>query len=763
MHDYKQFILWKMQGKLKLPVNPQGAVVDAHDSNNWLTYDECKKLANENNLNVGFVFTENDPYFFIDIDKCLEPCGTEWSPLAKQIIATFPGTYVEVSQSGKGLHIIGRGEAPEHSCKNIPLGLEFYTEERFVALTELNTVGNTEVNFSHVLPSFVDQYFKPKVTDVKNWTIEAHEDSNPIEDDEKLIKAALKSSGGASVFGGRASFADLWNANENVLAVMYPDDERVYDASSADAALAQHLCFWTGNNCERIQTLMNKSSLARDKWNREDYLKRTILNACSMQTEFFKSREIDTEIKTFEPQLVTGFQYSDATNQLKLFNGCVYVQALNKIFCPNGLLLKQEQFNATYGGRVFQLDHSGEKTTNNAWTAFTNSQCVRWPVVEQTCFRPELKSGEIIEQEGWLFVNSYVEIETPKQKGDVSLFLNHLGKILPIERDRQILLAYMAACVQYKGVKFQWCPVLQGAQGNGKTLFTRCVAHAVGRRYTHLPPANQISEKFNAWLFNKLFIGIEDIYIPDSKREIMEILKPMITNDDLAMREMQQSQIMGDNRANFIINSNHKTGLIKTRNDRRFCVFFTPQQTAEDCINAGMDKEYFSKLYDWLKHDGGYAEVAYFLEHYSIPEEFNPATKCQREPGSSSTAEAIEASMGAVEQEILEAIEQGKPGFSGGWVSSMAVARLLDDMKLTRSIPVNKRREMLQSLDYDWHPGLTDGRVNNYVSIDGGKPRLFIKKGHIHGNLTLPAEIVHQYEQSQTPQAANIFQKPTYL
>lgn len=758
MDNYKQFVLWKMQGKLKLPVDPNHNPINPHDSKNWLSREECEQLA-VGELKIGFVFTKNDPFFFIDVDKCLESCGTKWSNLANVIMGMFPGAYIEISQSGTGLHIIATGAAPEHSCKNIPLNLEFYTSDRFVALTGKGAVGSAGINFSNVLPAFVDQYFKPKITDSIGWTDKPHENSSPIKDDEKLIKAALKTGGAGSVFGGRASFADLWNANESVLSSMYPDEQRAYDASSADAALAQHLCFWTGNNCERIQSLMTKSALARDKWNREDYLKRTILNACSMQTEFFKSRELDVEPKTTlnEPKLVSGFQYLGVDQQLTLFKKCVYVQSLNKIFCPNGLLLNQEQFNSSYGGYVFQIDDSGEKTVTKAWTAFTNSQCVRWPSVERTCFRPELQPGEIIIEDGWQAVNTYIPIETPKQKGDVSLFLNHLEKLLPIKRDRDILLSYMAACVQCKGVKFQWCPVIQGTEGNGKTLFTRCVAFAVGKRYTHLPPASEISEKFNAWLFNKIFIGIEDIYVPDNKREIMEILKPMITNDELAMREMQQSQVMGDNRANFMINSNHKTGLRKTRNDRRFCIFYTAQQTVDDVIASGMGGDYFNKLYDWLKLEGGYQAVSYFLETYDIPDELNPATKCHREPGSSSTLEAVEAGMGVVEQEILESVEQGKTGFSGGWVSSMALARLLDDMKLTRAIPNNKRREMLQSLDYDWHPGLKDGRVNNYVSIDGGKPRLFIKRGHIHANLTSAAEIVRQYEHAQPGHASNVF------
>ena len=128
-------------------------------------------------------------------------------------------------------------------------------------------------------------------------------------------------------------------------------------------------------------------------------------------------------------------------------------------------------------------------------------------------------------------VNTYWPVDIPRKVGDPTPFLNHLAKVLPDQRDRNILLYYMAACVQHKGIKFQWAPLLQGVEGNGKTLFTRCVSEAVGRRYVHFPPAQEIQEKFNSWLFNTIFIGVEDIYVPDQKREVIEILKPMITGE----------------------------------------------------------------------------------------------------------------------------------------------------------------------------------------------------------------------------------------
>ena len=177
--------------------------------------------------------------------------------------------------------------------------------------------------------------------------------------------------------------------------------------------------------------------------------------------------------------------------------------------------------------------------------------------------------------------------------------------------------------------------------------------------------------------------------------------------------------------------------------------FFTAQQGPDDLIRDGMGGDYFPKLYKWLKADG-YAIVTNYLTNYQIPDELNPATSCHRAPETSSTLEAINAGLGGIEQEILEAVEEGRTGFAGGWISSVAVENLLKSINRTNAIPHNKRRELLKTLGYDWHPALKDGRVNNPLSTDDGKkPRLFIKEGHLSRNLKSPCEVVRAYQEAQ--------------
>lgn len=234
----------------------------------------------------GFLFTPADNFFFIDLDNCLLSTG-HWSPLSTRVCEMFRGAAIEVSQSGRGLHIIGTyiGPAPQHSCKNIPLDMELYTESRFVALTGDRVIGNVTTDCTAALQAVIAEYFPPVTKPTPNS--EPSAEYSHLSDDE-VINKALSCVSTSSVFNGKATFRDLWERNVDALSRQWPgDDSRPYDSSSADAALAQHLAFWTGKNLERIVDLMRKSALVRDKYDREDYLYRTAARACAVQRQVY--------------------------------------------------------------------------------------------------------------------------------------------------------------------------------------------------------------------------------------------------------------------------------------------------------------------------------------------------------------------------------------------------------------------------------------------------------------------------------------------
>lgn len=296
--DHSQFIIYKLSPKPNGKMDKLPIAGSAHDPSTWLSYADAKTQLDTlgDGHGVGFVLTDNDPYWFLDIDNCAE--SGQWSSLALDMCGRFAGAFVEVSQSGTGLHIIGSGTVPDHKCRRDDLGLEFYTSGRFIALTWSGAQGNEDTDHSAAVARLVDEYFKPdERVNPANWTdLPRHDWSGPTDDDD-LIKRMLATKSVAGAFSNKASLADLWNRNIDKLADCWPDTERDqgYDGSSVDMALAQHLAFWTGCDCERMLRLMWRSELVRDKWTKhKSYLKNTILAAVGRQRDVLVSRQTVT-------------------------------------------------------------------------------------------------------------------------------------------------------------------------------------------------------------------------------------------------------------------------------------------------------------------------------------------------------------------------------------------------------------------------------------------------------------------------------------
>jgi Family of unknown function (DUF5906) len=753
---------WKTN---KVPLNPVTLFAgDAHDPSNWLDASAAYDLASRMGprFGVGFVITANDPVWCLDIDNCLMPDGT-WSPVAQQLCAAFPGAAVELSDSRHGLHIWGCGRAPAHGMKNTAWSLEFYTERRFILLgRDRSASGSVATDHTAMLANVVAAYFPAEaiVADGEGDLSDAPvpEWRGPT-DDEDLIRRALRTATATTIFGNKASFTDLWECNVPKLAAAFPSatgDQ--FDRSAADSALAFRLAFWTGNHGERVERLMRRSGLYREKWDdRGDYyINRTVNRACSGGGSVCVDKppaqrtgpDVATD-GTLRPKPVSGATILSGDQVADQFEGCCYVSELHQALIPGGRLLKPEQFKVQYGGRSYPMDMANGKLTRDAWEAFTQSQIFECPRVDATCFRPDLAPGAMVSDGMRTAVNAWWPARIERAQGDPALFLELLRKLLPDERDRSILINYMASLVQNQGKKFRWAPVLQGVEGNGKSLLSMCVTRAVGRQYTHWPDSSSIANKFNAWMENKVFYAVEDIYVGESQVDVIERLKPMITGTTISIEGKNKDQVSREVCGNFIFNTNHKTGLRKTRNDRRFCVFYTAQQEYQHLERDGLTPAFFGRLLQWLERENGFAIVADMLYTWPISPALDPAGACQRAPDSSTTGLAIEHGLGAVEQEIMEAVANEETGFRGGWISSHFLHQLLVRTKSEGKVPRNRRREVLAALGYRPHPWLEDGRVNGPVMPDGAKPTLYVKDGHSSAVLTSPVEIARAYSQAQ--------------
>lgn len=758
---YPQFVLYRKADKL--PCDPAtGAVCDVQDSRSHTdaatAYAQAARFGAA--YGVGFVLRADDPFVVFDADKALLPSG-QWSPESLELVAALPGAAVEVSVSGRGLHIWATAAAvPPHGCKNLAARFEMYHEGRYIALGgHPGTTGNAAKDVTALLPGIVARWFPPSVAaPSQRATGERMAEWRGPEDDEELIRRMLASKqSAASVFGGKADVRSLWIADADVLARSFPPtgDGAAYDASSADAALAVHLAWWTGNDEPRIERIMRASGLARDKYDRPDYLPRTIAGAMALNHGCYVETPADhtptSAPATEQPQQatvrdVTGHGFCMAEDQRKLWEGCVYVAGVNKILLPNGEYRDEKTWNNWHSRLTFS--DGGDKTLK-AWDAFQGSQALAWPKVDRVDFRPDLLPRAVFQEDGVSFVNTYRPLGIKPVPGDTSLFTDHLARLFPDAGDRAIVLDYMASLVQRKGVKASWAPFIQGTKGNGKSLLAYCVAHAVGHPYTQPITPALLASEFNEWLCRSVFAYVEDTYVPTGrgKAEIMEILKPMVTAERQPIRAMRTDTTVRRVCCNFLFFSNHEDGLPQDDDERRYAPLFCAQREKAHLARDGMGAAYFSRLYGWLEN-GGYANVAHLLATHPIPAHHGVEWLRGRAPDTTSTQAAVRASASSIEMEVLEAIAAGREGFRGGWVSSVALDALVKETRT--ALPRTRRRALLQKLGYDWHPGLHEGRSTRHLSNGGAKAVLFVKAGHESCKLGSATAIVDAFEAAQT-------------
>lgn len=733
--NYRQFILWKFSSKpgpdgklIKLPVSPHdGLVCDAHDVAQHVTVAEALESGARLGMEIAFVFTANDPYWFLDLDGCRGDDGS-WNPGTEDLQAIYnslPGAGVEVSSSGHGYHLFGHGTVPEdhrtRPVKGTCTPFEFYTSGRFCALTGLGTIGNVDTDHTPAVQALYTSRLVPIAAEFQ-WEGQRDPTWRGPEDDEALIERMLASKpSAASVFDGAASLKHLWEGDEEALAKSYPpNDADIYNRSEADMALCTHLAWWTGRDGARMDRLFRESALYRDKWERGDYVEKTISGACGICADVYR-QPLAPPVPQAEAAGVPlpGTAAIVSSDQLEaVFAGCAWVTSANKVWVPKYGLCHAETFRVLYGNREYTLTPDGSKTASDAMKAYRESECYKPTIVHATRFMPDKDPGCIWDFQGFQFVNTYRPLPIESRSGDITLFEMHLAKLLPNDHDRHILLSYMAALVQYPGIKFQWAPLIQGAEGNGKTFLLAMLEQTIGEHYTHYPNASDLGNKFNQWMRDKIFIGVEEIYTKE-RREIQEHLKDRITNRRLEIQGKGANQVTDTVCANFIFLSNHKEALLINDDGRRYAVFFTAQQSALDITRDGMGGDYFTRLWGWAR-TGGYAFMAHYLQNYPIPDALNPAKDLQRAPDTSSTAEAIAASLGGVEQEIMEAVAEERYGFRGGWICSFEVSLIFAARRIG---PVMHGR-ILKSLGYIPHPSLPEGRSNRVLGR--GRPRLYV-------------------------------------
>jgi putative DNA primase/helicase len=102
-------------------------------------------LNNSGFSRLGFIFSPDDPYIGIDLDKCRDGTAGEIKPWAREWIDSLR-SYTERSQSGIDVHIIIKGTLPGQKRKRgVERGaIEVYDRSRYLVMTGDRLSGTPE-------------------------------------------------------------------------------------------------------------------------------------------------------------------------------------------------------------------------------------------------------------------------------------------------------------------------------------------------------------------------------------------------------------------------------------------------------------------------------------------------------------------------------------------------------------------------------------------------------------------------------------------
>ncbi|MFM9535725.1 phage/plasmid primase, P4 family [Lysinibacillus sp. IITD104] len=317
-----QWILWKAEEKggryTKIPFQVDGNEARSNDRRTWSTFATAAKFYTESNADgIGFVFSRQDRFIGIDIDKCVtysaddtEKVNPIINDFAKEIIDTLD-SYTEFSVSGTGIHIIIKGSLPQSVVgtgrKSAKHGLEIYQYGRYFTMTGNRENSNEIYERSEEVAEILEKYFDD--SDIKDRVNLAEYENDEIKlSNEALWERMFRSKSGDEI-------RSLYNGNliNN-------------DRSSSDLALCNHLAFWTGKSASRMDSMFRETSLMRDKWDRihfsdtgETYGERTIAEAISSTTTTVLDHQNDNEFSfSFHSDEVVAEEVEKPARKFKL-------------------------------------------------------------------------------------------------------------------------------------------------------------------------------------------------------------------------------------------------------------------------------------------------------------------------------------------------------------------------------------------------------------------------------------------------------------
>jgi len=259
------------------------------------------------------------------------------------------------------------------------------------------------------------------------------------------------------------------------------------------------------------------------------------------------------------------------------------------------------------------------------------------PAVYEYAYDPSQPATMFFVERGKKFVNIYSptfpEHDTKNADAAGALFQKHLANLIAEPEYRTILTDFMAYQVQYPGSKIRWAVLIQSVEGAGKTYLAEVMKSVLGSEHVKTISGAAIKSGFNEWSFGHQLVVLEEVRVAGTNRhEIMNALKPLVTNDDISINEKFRNNRQVKNISNYMAFSNFQDALVLTPGDRRYFVIKSPLQHKSQVLSLG--ENYFPELFAMLRDHPGAMRA--WLDQWEISADFRadghaPRTKYMQE------------------------------------------------------------------------------------------------------------------------------------
>lgn len=682
-----QWVVWRLEYKpgilkpTKIPYNARtGEPASSMAAETWSDYiTACNAVTTGRFSGIGFVFSDLDPYFFFDLDGCRDALTGTLTDEAAAIVSVFPGAAWEISQSGEGIHIVGRCDKRLFvDRRNKWSGwLEFYTGKRFMALGPSGWNGNVDIDWTYALLAIVPV----RPVDANGVALDDSVERDPRwkgpEDDAALIQKMLANVGGTKAkLGASPTNRQLWEGDPVALGQFFPSSTgKPFDQSQADQSLLNMLAFWTGRDHARMIRLFSMSALGkRDKWTKRAYYRnRSVGNSIRACNNVYHetTRDERRERQKEENQAIgdafnTDELYAPNLTLDQMYERFFYVHGVDGIidsatFTPFKVVAAER----TFAGSVTMIPGpvdviTGEpkmKRVSNLALWMTEADGRSKKIVESITWKPN--AGLITDvpethKRGFNMWRGFrVPPGLPTNYGDwLEAWRVHLDYLVPVVSERERFEQWLAHMIQRPQELPHTAYLMFTEQtGIGRNWLSSVLVRVLrGYVASGVDVGKILDGSFNGRLSQKLLAVVDEVRAGMDERRYnrSEKLKSVINEESRQIDTKHGLQTVEWNCMRWLFFSNHPDALPFDNNDRRLVVIANPT------VRGGVN--YYTWLYGVLQEPAFVASVWQHLSTLDISS-FNPG---EHAPMNAAKQAALKSMSGLLD-EMLSAFVDACP------------------------------------------------------------------------------------------------------